>query len=110
MAPVKKPIHRRQAHHLRQWRIFRELTQDVAADRVGVDRSTLAKIELGQVPYNQDILERLAFAYGCEVSDLLTMDPLKPNAPRLVYDRLRQAPQSLQERALLVLDALLKAG
>jgi transcriptional regulator with XRE-family HTH domain len=110
MAPVKKPLHKRQPHFLRQWRNFRKLSQDTAADRVEVDRSTLAKIELGQVPYNQDILERLALAYGCDVTDLLTVDPLKPDPPRLVYDRLRQASPALRDRALAVLDALLKAG
>lgn len=110
MAPVKKPLHKRAPHFLKKWREFRELTQDEAADRAEIDRSSLSKIERGEVPYNQDLLERLALAYGCDTTDLLTVDPLKPDGPRLVYDRLRQAPQAIQDRALAVLDALLKAG
>lgn len=110
MAPVKKPPHKRAKHYLRQWRDFRELTQDQAADRAEIDRSSLSKIERGEVPYNQDLLERLSLAYGCDPSDLLDIDPLKPDPPRLVYNRLREAPPAIQERALAVLDALLRAG
>jgi transcriptional regulator with XRE-family HTH domain len=110
MAPVKKPPHKRARHYLREWREFCELTQDQAADRANLDRSSLSKIERGEVPYNQDLLERLALAYGCDPSDLLDINPLKPDPPRLVYNRLREVSPVIQERALAVLDALLKAS
>jgi len=48
--------------------------------------------------------------YGCDPSDILNIDPMKPDPPRLVYDRLRAADKAVQERALAILDALLKAG
>ncbi len=110
MAPVKKPEHSRAPTFMKQWRKHRRLTQEQAADRVGVDYTTVGRIEKGELPYNQDFLERLAFAYGCDVTDLLSIDPLKPDPPRLVYDRLRTAPRELQDRAWAVVEALLKAG
>lgn len=82
MAPVKKPPHKRAKHFLKQWREFRHISQEEAADRVGMSRSNLSKIESGEVPYNQDLIERLAEAYGCELADLLTRDPNeKPRIP-----------------------------
>jgi transcriptional regulator with XRE-family HTH domain len=110
MAKTSNTRRSRNSVFLREWRAFRGLTQIEAAERIGIDQSTIAKLELGKLPYNEDILDRIAFAYGCEPSDLLTNNPLRPDAPRLVYDRLKAAPKELQERALAVLEALLKAG
>jgi len=110
MAPRKKPHHDRAATHLRAWRKFRHLSRDAAAERVDIDGTTLGRIERGELPYNQDFLERIALVYGCEPSDILNIDPLKPDPPRLVYDRLRAANKDVQDRAMAVLDALLKAG
>lgn len=110
MAPRKKPEHSRSRTYLREWRKFKKLTLETAAGRAEIDGTTLGRIERGEVPYNQDTLERLAFAYGCDVSDLLTIDPLKPDAPRIVYSRLLHASPAVQERAMAVLEALLKAG
>lgn len=110
MPPVKKPLHPRAPTFLRQWRKYKKLTQDQASERVEIDQATLGRIERGVLPYNQDLLERLALAYGCDVSDLLDIDPLKPDPPRLVYDKLRHASPAMQKRALEVLEALLKAG
>lgn len=52
----------------------------------------------------------MALVYGCDPSDILNIDPTQPDPPRLVYDRLRSADRAVQERALAILDALLKAG
>lgn len=110
MPPVKKPPHTRQKTFMKEWRKYRKLSQEKAAQRVEVDRTTLGRIEKGQLPYNQDFLERLALAYGCEAADILDMNPMKPDAPRLVYDRLKDAPKAMQDQAIRVLDALLKTG
>lgn len=87
MAPVKKPPHQRGPTFLRQWREHRGLNQEEAADRLEIDRTTLSKIERAVLPYNQDFLERAAVIYGCDVADILEIDPLKPEPPRLVYAR-----------------------
>lgn len=95
---------------LREWRKFRKLTQEQVADRTGIDQSTVQRIEAGKLPYNEETLQRFAHAFGCDVADLFTINPLKPDPPKLVYDRLRAAPKELQQRALAVIEALLKAG
>jgi transcriptional regulator with XRE-family HTH domain len=110
MAPKKKPEHHRGKTYLRQWRKLRKLTLAKASERVDIDGTTLGRIERGELPYNQDFLERLAHAYGCDPADFLNIDPLKPDPPRLVYSRLQSAPHDVQVRALAVLEALLKAG
>lgn len=110
MVSVPKPPHARTRTYLAEWRDFKDLTQEEVADRVEVDRTTVGRIERGEVPYNQDFLERLALAYGCEPTDLLTVNPLAPEPSAVFASRLRRAPRAVQERALAVLDALLKAG
>jgi len=110
MPPRKKPHHDRAPTFLRAWRKHRKLSRDEAADRIEIDGTTLGRIERGDVPYNQDFLERIALVYGCDPSDLLNIDPLRPDPPRLVYNRLRNAEKEVQDRALAILDALLKAG
>jgi len=110
MPSRKKPAHNRAPTFLRQWRKYRDLTLQRAADRLDIDYTTLGRIERGEVPYNQDLLERVAFAYACEVSDLLDIDPLKPDPPKLVYSRLRHAPPEIQRQALAIIEALLKAA
>lgn len=64
-------------HFLREWRDYRHLTQEQAADRVGLDRTTLGRIENRKIAYTQPILEALAEAYMCEPWDLLNRDPFK---------------------------------
>lgn len=95
---------------LREWREFRGLTQQEATERLEIEQPTLSKIERGLTPYNQDLLERAALAYGCDPSDLLNIDPLAPDPPRLIYSKLSKADAVTQRRALDILEALLKAS
>jgi transcriptional regulator with XRE-family HTH domain len=108
MAPVKKSIQHRGPTFIRAWRDYRGLSQEEAAERVDVDRTTISRLESGKIPYNQDILERLALAYGCDVEDLIRVDPLKPDPPRLVYQQLLRASPTLQRQALAVIEAMIK--
>lgn len=110
MPQVRKPPPKRAPHFLREWRLHRELNQEQASERLEIERSTLSRIETGKVPYNQDLLERAALAYGCDPADLLNVDPRAWNELRLVYDQLRLAPREMQERALAIVTALLKTG
>lgn len=107
---MKRPPRTRQTHFLRQWRKYRGLTQEEVGERIEVNASTLSRVERGEIPYDQDLLERLALVYLCEPADLLSIDPLKPDPPKLVYDRLRSAPDAIRDQALAVLNALLKAS
>ena len=77
MPPVKKPTRQRRRHFIREWRENRGLTQEQAADRVGVSSTTWGRIENNRVPYNQDFLEEAAYALQCDPWDLLNVNPLK---------------------------------
>ena len=113
MPPVKRAPHTRSPTFLREWREYRDLSQQEAAERIEVDYTTLGRIERGVLPYNQDFMERAALAYGCEPFELLSLNPLnppKPKPPELIWDRLKEANESIQAQAIAIIEALLKAS
>lgn len=77
MAPVKKHRPRLRRTFLREWREFRHLTQEQAAERLDMDRSNLSRLERGEIPYSQGVLEAAATAYDCDPWDLLNINPTK---------------------------------
>lgn len=110
MAPKAKPKRKRNKHFIRNWRLFRDKTQADVAEYLDSDQSSISNLETYKTPYDQDSLERLAIFFGCDTDDLLHVDPLKFDPPRLVYSALRKAPADVQRRALDIINALLKAG
>lgn len=110
MPPVSKKPRARQKTFFRQWRDFRGLSQEEVADRCEIDRSTVSRVERGENPYDQDFLERFALAVGCDPQDLISIDPLKSDAPRLIYSHVRKATHEKQQEILRIVEALLKAG
>lgn len=62
--------------YLREWREYRQLTQEMASERLEITQGQLSRIERGQVPYSQGLLEAAADAYRCEPWDLLNVNPL----------------------------------
>ena len=108
MVSVKRRKRRRFHTYIRAWRDFRGLTQDRAAERIGMSRENYSKIESGKVPYNQDFLELCALAFDCTTGDLLTRDP---NIERLVdklNDLLAKESQVSQKRILDVAKTLIE--
>lgn len=55
--------------YLKEWREFRQLTQEQLADRIGISRVMVSKIERGLNPYHQAFLEAAAAALMCEPAD-----------------------------------------
>lgn len=105
----QKPQRRRT--FLRQWRDNAGLTQEQAADRIGITQGQLSRIERGDTPYNQDFLERAADAYNCDPADLLMRDPSKKDAMWSIVDQLKVATPEQREDVRRVADALIrKAG
>lgn len=76
-------------HFLRAWRKHRSYTLQQAGERIGMTHQNLGKIERGEVPYNEHLLERLAQEYRCEPVDLLIRDPLDPEGMWSIYDQLK---------------------
>jgi len=94
MAPVTKPRRTLSRTYLREWREFRQLTQEQAAERLNISRTLLSKIENAKSPYTQGFMEAAAEAYHCEVADLIMRDPHSPVWS--IYDTLRALPREQQ--------------
>lgn len=63
-------------HFLREWRkSVPGRTLESVASQVGVSQPQLGRIERGDSPYKEDLLERLAEVYECSVLDLLFIPP-----------------------------------
>jgi transcriptional regulator with XRE-family HTH domain len=95
MAPVPKPKRKLRRTFLKEWREYRGLTQEAAAERLNISRTLLSKIENAKSPYTQGFMEAAAEAYGCEVPDLIMRDPHSPVWS--IYDTLRALPRAQQE-------------
>lgn len=85
----------RQAHYIKEWRKFRELTQEQLSERLGMDKGYLSKIENGKRRYDQPFLEAAAEALRCSPADLIIRDPTDPDGIWSVWDSLQPA-QRLQ--------------
>lgn len=108
MPRKRLPKRTRRRTFLREWREHRLLTQDQAAERLNIDRTTLSRIERGVTAYHQDFLEEAAFAYQCEPQDLLMRNPLDHDAIWSIEDQLKAATPGQREQVRAVVDALLK--
>lgn len=96
MPPRLKKPQKLRPTYLRAWRLFRGLTQERAAELVGITYTTLGKIERGLVPYSQALLEAAASAYNCEPWDLLHVDPMKAGRAVDLTELLKGATPELQ--------------
>lgn len=88
---------------IRQWRKHRGLTLERLSERVDMSVGNLSQIERGSYAYTQDTLEALAQALSCEPADLIMRNPLDPEAPWSIWERLNPAQR---KQAIRVLKAL----
>lgn len=91
----------------RKWRDYRGLTQGQVAERAGLPKSTISKLENGTKQYTQGHLEALAHALDCEPSDLIGRLPGAPNELTLLVNRV--PPESISA-VVTVLKAFIKAA
>lgn len=98
--PIRKETRQLRRHFLKEWREYRGLNQEQAADRIGVDRTTLGRIENRKIAYTQPVLEAAAEAYSCEPWDLLNRDPNKEGQVIDLLNELRKADPSEQRELL----------
>ena len=102
--PARK--HRRRTF-IRQWRKHRGLSQERLADRLGMSKAQLSRIENGEQPYAQDFLEACAEALQTEPASLLTRDPGDPEAIWSVWDR---AKPGERRQIVEIAKTLIKGG
>lgn len=109
--PHPKPA--RRPTYIRAWRKHRDLTLAQLADRlqveleVDISEGQLSRIERGETPYSQDILEALAQALRCEPADLIMRDPTQPDAIWSLIDTLKPGERA---QAIAVIQALSRTG
>ncbi len=87
---------------LREWRVFRGLSQEELGAMVGLHKGDISNLETGKRRYNQDQIERLADALGCVPGDLLMRDPAAPEPPQKIWSRI---PEHDRGKALKVLES-----
>lgn len=93
---------------LREWRRTKPgRTLEVVAEQLGMSQPQLGRIERGDQPYNQDLLEALAELYGCSVADLLMRDPTRPDNIWSLWDYAKPGEKRLIEAAA---EAIIKTG
>ena len=81
-------------HFIREWRKFRGLTQVQLAERIGIDKTYLSKIEGGKRRYDQPFLEAAAEVLRCAPADLIMRDPTDPDGIWSVWDALAPMQRS----------------
>lgn len=80
--------------YLREWRQHRDRTLVQVAEHLHMSHSQLSRIERGQQPYNQELLEALADLYMCEVVDLLIRDPSEPDFMWTIWEHASKAQRA----------------
>lgn len=101
-------------HYIRAWRNYRGLSLRDLANRMesepGVplmSHANIGRVEKGEQPYTQELLEAAAAALETTVTDLLTVDPQIDDAVVQLTAILRAASGSEQEMALRVVREML---
>lgn len=68
---------RRRRHFIKEWREFRELTQEELAEKIDTTKTAISRIESFKQGYTQESLEAIADALGTHPSALLSRTPTK---------------------------------
>jgi transcriptional regulator with XRE-family HTH domain len=113
---MDKPTYRRT--YIKEWREKRGLSLRRLAERLEetpggdllLSHASIGRIEKGQQPYSQPILEALATALGVPAWMLLEVNPERDGDVIDITLRLNKAPPELREQAISVINALLKSA
>lgn len=87
-----------QPHFIREWRKFRGMTQEQLAERIGISRPHLSKIEKNARKYDQAFLEAAAQELRATPADLIMRDPTDPEGIWSVWDQIKplERPRALE--------------
>jgi transcriptional regulator with XRE-family HTH domain len=98
---------RRRTWFLRQWRDYRELSQEQLGEKIGLTQGMISQLESGLSDYTGTHLENLSTALGCTVYQLLFQDPRVPDDPMALYEAL---PEYERAHAIEMLKGLQRAA
>ena len=97
----QKPNPRFKPPYIREWRKWKGLSLEALADNVPMDKGNLSKVERGLLPYNQEMVERIAFIIGVEPASIIGRDPTKDGKVIDLVQRLNPAQLETAERILV---------
>jgi DNA-binding Xre family transcriptional regulator len=80
---------------LKEWREYRDLTQEQLAERVGWSVGNVSQLERGLQGYSQEGLEALAEALQCDPGQLLTVDPSKDDAIWSIWEKAKPGERQM---------------
>jgi transcriptional regulator with XRE-family HTH domain len=101
MAKTKVPRYGKT--YIREWRLYRGLTLERLADRLGITHASLSRIERGLQPYKQPLLERLAEELQTDTASLLMRDPSDPEGIWSIWDQAKPGQRAQIVRLARVL-------
>lgn len=93
--------------YIKEWREFRNLSQDALGERLETSGSMISRIENGETPYTQDTLEALADALQTEPASLLMRNPKDPDA---IWELMEQGKTAQRQKLSEYADYLKKTG
>ncbi len=79
----------------REWRKYRKMTLEVAAEEAGMTAGNLSNMERGVQAYTQDGLEALARVYECDPGQLLTVNPTDGDAIWSLWERAKTGERKM---------------
>lgn len=97
------PKPQRQPTQIKAWRKHRGLTLAKLSERLQelegleISDAQLSRIERGEQPYSQDLLEALARVFVCQVPHVLNVDPTGPNPRWTVWEQASPAERQQAE-------------
>jgi DNA-binding XRE family transcriptional regulator len=80
LAPIIKRERKRLGHRLRELRLERGLTQEQAAEMIGIHAKYMPRVEAGRANLTVDVLIAASVAYEVSLSDLFPEDQEKDTA------------------------------
>ena len=102
-----RPKRTRRQTFLRQWREYRNLTQDDLAERLGTSKASISRIEAGQQAYTQDFLEACADALRTDPASLLMRNPTDEEAVWSLWDKAKVGERKMIEN---IVRSVIKTG
>lgn len=105
MTPHPKPA--KPHYYFKEWRKFRNLTQEELADRIGVSAPAISQIERGLSGFTNSTLEAIADALSCEPGQLLGVNPFKEGQ---VIDLMRMLDDNSRDMAIRMLKGMTGTG
>lgn len=102
-----RPKRARRRTFIKEWREYRQLTQDALAERLKTSKASISRIESGSQAYTQDFLEACADALRTDPASLLMRDPTDEDAVWSLWNDAKVGERQMIEN---IVKTVLKTG